>query len=83
MPHNPRQKRMIGLTAMVRCRLRGVELQRMKFAQPRAFKIPGIGEMRDQRSRDSSVSFVNFLIKVSNALGEGGERESARFCSFN
>jgi hypothetical protein len=33
---------MAGLAAMVRCRPRKGKLQRMKFAQPRAFEIPGI-----------------------------------------
>jgi hypothetical protein len=42
-------KRMAGLTAMVRCRPHKDELQRMKFAQPRAFGIRHIGG-RDRRA---------------------------------
>jgi hypothetical protein len=86
---------MTGLAAMVPCRPRRGELQRMKFAQPRAFGIRHIEG--GSEIEGSSVSFVSsiFFIKLNNARGGGGkgkggggsrEREAARaarFCSYN
>jgi hypothetical protein len=61
MPHNPRQKRLIGLTAMVRCRLRGVELQRMKFAQPRVRATAGMRDERDRGLKTSEHLITGYL----------------------
>jgi hypothetical protein len=58
---------MTGLAAMARCRLCEDELQRMKL-------IWDEGSGSRTWALKSSVSFVNFLIKLNNARGEGGAR---------
>jgi hypothetical protein len=51
---------MTGLAAMARCLPRKGELQRMKFAQPRAFGIRHIGGGGDRRSGKSPFNLLNF-----------------------